>query len=192
MKARFSVLVAVAVVILSVLTYVTWLISDQILYKQQAQPINFPHTLHAGNRAIACQYCHRGTHAGYSAGVPSVQECWDCHRAIPELLKDPAKHPEIAKLKEYWVGEKRGGTLANPKPEPIQWWKVYELPDHVHFPHEVHIAKGFDCAECHGNVKTMDVVHPAQDIGMGFCISCHRGHNSLNATAPTQCSTCHY
>lgn len=197
MKVRFSILVAIAAVTVLILWYVGWLVSNQILYKQQAQPIAFPHDLHAGTRGIACQYCHRGVEKNFSAGVPSVQECMDCHRAIPTLLPapigkaDPAQHPEIAKLvNTYWIGE--GGTFAKPNPKPIQWWKVYELPDHARFPHAAHINKGFACTECHGDVKTMREIKPQQNIGMGWCISCHRGNNSLKAKGPQQCSSCHY
>jgi hypothetical protein len=172
---RFSVLVGITAILLAILAYVGYLISNQILYKQQAQPIAFPHNLHAGNRQIACQYCHRGVHNADSAGVPSVQECWECHRAIPELLKDPVKHPEIAKLKQYWDAKK-----------PIQWWKVYQLPDHVRFPHEAHIARGFDCTVCHGQVKDMEVVYPANNPTMGWCVTCHRQNQ-----APVDCTTCH-
>lgn len=206
MNLRFSVLVVVTVVILSVLTYVGWLISDQILYRQQAQPIAFPHDLHAGNRQIACQYCHRGVHAADSAGIPSVQECWDCHRAIPELLKNDSKdHPGIATLKAHYIGQPSASnpkpTLGHPNPQPIQWWKVYEIPDTVRFPHEAHIAhfeafalKGetapregkMICAICHGKVWEMRVVTPANNPTMGWCVSCHRENN-----APTDCTTCH-
>lgn len=183
MKARFSVLVIVATVIVSIMTYVGWLISDQILYHQQAQPIAFPHDRHAGMRQIACQYCHRGVH-GDNAGIPSVQECWECHRAIPQFLKDDSKdYPEIAKLKGYWIGD---GTLRDPHPRPIQWWKVYQLPDTVRFTHSAHIARGFDCTVCHGNVKDMKVLVPAHNPTMGWCVSCHRQNQ-----APTDCTTCH-
>lgn len=186
MKLRFSVLVLVTVVFVALATYLTWLVSDQILYRQEAQPIAFPHDLHAGeaNRAIACQYCHRGVHNGDSAGIPSVQECWECHRAIPTLLKDDSKgHPGIAILKQHWIGD---GTMARPNPQPIQWWKVYELPDTVRFTHEAHIKHGFQCAVCHGKVQEMRVVTPAHNPTMGWCVSCHR----LNG-GPTDCTTCH-
>lgn len=197
MKVRFSALVAMTAVLVLILWYIGWVVSTQILYKQQAQPIAFPHDLHAGSRQIACQYCHRGTANGFSAGVPSVQECMDCHKAIPNLMTppwgnaDPKQHPEIDKLlNQYYLGP--NGTKAAPNPQPIQWWKVYQLPDHARFPHQAHIAKGFDCAECHGDVKNMRVLTPAQGIGMGWCISCHRGKNTLKAIGPQQCSSCHY
>ena len=198
MKVRFSVLVAMTGALVLILWFIGWFVSNQILYKQQAQPIAFPHDLHAGSRQIACQYCHRGTAAGFSAGVPSVQECMDCHKGIKTLAVPPlgtvdaAQHPDIDKLiNKYWLAG--GGSVQDPKgPQPIQWWKVYELPDHARFAHAAHIAKGFDCAECHGDVKNMRVLTPSQGIGMGWCISCHRGKNTLKAVGPQQCSTCHY
>ena len=231
MKVRFSVLVAMTAVVVAIVAYIGYLVGTEVLYKQQAQPIAFPHDLHAGVRQIACQYCHRGTEKGLSAGVPSVKECMDCHKWMPSLTPnyltggkaDPAQHPGMDTLfRTYWFNDADGAKLAAKKqkdpnatyaleadkdPQPIQWWKVYQLPDHARFPHAAHIAKGFQCTDCHGAVNQMNVLKPAErewpmniklmslgkiGIGMGWCISCHRGNNSLKAQGPQQCSACHY
>jgi Cytochrome c7 and related cytochrome c/Class III cytochrome C family len=184
MKVRFGIQVLVAVVVVTIVAYFGWMIADSIIYKQRAQPIAFPHSKHAGNRNIACQYCHRGTEHANIPGVPSVQECMECHSNMPEV----AKRPEVAKLKEqYWD-----------KKEPIKWFRVHQVAKHVHFPHQTHIAKGIECTECHGNVKEMDVMKPAfstkNPLGsspatMGWCIQCHRKEGNHG---PIACNSCHY
>src|SRR5687768_3485523 len=151
MRLTIGIQVLVAVVILSVLTYAGWEVAQNIMYAPQAQPIAFPHDLHAGNRQIACQYCHRGVNHADIAGVPSVQECMDCHQVV---LTD---RPEIKKLtNDYWKAGK-----------PINWYKVYQLPEHVRFSHQAHIARGFDCAQCHGDVQEMRVLTMANNPTMG-------------------------
>jgi hypothetical protein len=58
---------------------------------------------------------------------------------------------------------------------PIEWVKVHNLPDHVFFSHAQHVSAGkVDCAECHGNVKEMNVIKQVSDLSMGWCINCHR------------------
>ena len=59
--------------------------------------------------------------------------------------------------------------------KPIEWIKVHNLPDHVFFSHAQHVTVGkVDCAECHGDVKKMDVIKQVSDLSMGWCIDCHR------------------
>lgn len=170
MRATFGIQVLVTVVVLAVLLYVGWVVADHFIYAPQAQPIAFPHDLHAGNRQIACQYCHRGVNHAEIAGVPSVQECMDCHRVV---LKD--KPGELQKLRDAWAGKK-----------PIEWYKVYQLPKHVKFSHQVHIARGFACDNCHGDVAAMRTMTMAKNPTMGFCVDCHRKNQG-----PIDCSACH-
>ncbi|MBI3925424.1 MAG: hypothetical protein HY319_07795 [Armatimonadetes bacterium] len=184
------------------------------------QPIDFPHQLHAayteatladgttttlsgvyqagdvapngqeiskaelkGNDLIDCQYCHRGARAGYTAGVIAVQDCWACHRTLTGPKDNPIKdRPRIQTLLTEYVEEHRD----------IRWFKYYDLPEHVKFPHNAHtVAGGFDCTRCHGNVATMDqgamkewnMLHKPT---MGWCISCHRQNGG-----PEDCTACH-
>jgi hypothetical protein len=96
-----------------------------------------------------------------------------CHSIIPTTDR-----PELQML----VTAFNSGT-------PINWTRVDQLPDHVHFVHAEHINAGFSCATCHGDVASMapGAVVQVRDLRMGDCITCHRENN-----APTDCSTCHY
>lgn len=131
------------------------------------QPIPFSHKLHAGQYKINCLYCHTSAEKSRFAGVPPMDTCMGCH-AIAGQTK-----PNIQKLTEIY---KRG--------ENVQWVRVHALPDHAYFSHRWHVAAGVACQTCHGPVETMDKVAQNQNLGMGWCISCHRNddylHNAKN------------
>ena len=77
--------------------------AQQVVYKQKSQPIDFSHALHAGKRQISCVFCHTGVKHGTNAGVPSVQDCMQCHQVITPETEGIQKKEEIQKLtKEYW------------------------------------------------------------------------------------------
>lgn len=161
-------------------------------WRSKPQPIAFNHQLHAGKRQIACVYCHRGTQDGYSAGVPSVQDCANCHQNFPDYVpyKKPAEgqpdvdarwRSEVEVLKKYINGK-----------QAIPWFKYYDMPEHVKFAHKAHLnaklANGqkIECAQCHGNVENQATIQLEYKMTMGWCVTCHRQNN-----APTDCTTCH-
>jgi len=133
------------------------------------QPIAFSHKLHAGDNEIGCTMCHAYAEHAPVAGIPSVGRCRGCHRFVS---KDK---PEIQKV-----------LAAFDEGKPIQWNRVHRLPDHVYFAHERHVQAGLACAECHGDVKSMDVARQVSPLTMGWCVDCHRGRG-----AETGCVVCH-
>ncbi|MDP2600517.1 MAG: cytochrome c3 family protein [Deltaproteobacteria bacterium] len=133
------------------------------------QPIPFSHKLHAGDLKIDCQYCHTGTDKSRVASVPSMQTCMNCH----SLVK--ADSPHIQKMKDLIA-----------KGESFEWVRVHDMPDFVYFNHRRHIAKGIDCKECHGDVRSMPVITQEINLTMGFCIDCHR-----KKEASIECNACH-
>ncbi len=146
------------------------------------QPIPFSHKIHAGELKINCQYCHVGVERSQHATVPDTATCIKCHEYVASDSKD------IQYLRQSY---KQG--------VPIRWLKVHDLPDHVRFTHKPHIAKGFECATCHGEVETMDKVKLNPDFNMGWCVNCHRDFTEQkekpgnNRTVQiTECGTCHY
>ena len=133
------------------------------------QPIPFSHRLHAGVKAIACEFCHPYVSRSKFPGIPPVEKCLYCHRYIIP------NHPEIQKEHRYF----NTGT-------PTPWVKVNYIPEHVLFNHERHIRKELQCIECHGDVKTMDRMKGVH-FQMGFCVQCHRAKK-----APLDCwLACH-
>jgi len=133
------------------------------------QPIAFPHTVHAGQLQMPCTYCHTFVERSRSAGAPPLEICMGCHRSIA------TDREEIRKLTRHFE-EKR----------PVEWKRVYALPDFIYFSHKRHVTAGVACASCHGNVAGMKKVRRVNELVMGWCVSCHRVRG-----ASRDCATCH-
>jgi hypothetical protein len=160
-------------------------------YPAPDQPIAFPHTIHVQGLGLECTFCHRMAAPQALAGVdgatpqkgpfteeswrgaylPALEQCMFCHKVIPTTNR-----PELQRL----VNAFNTGS-------PIEWKRVYQMPDHVHFSHPIHLNAGFDCSTCHGDVGSMTEVRRARDLRMGDCVDCHQQNG-----ARTDCSVCHY
>jgi hypothetical protein len=156
-----------------------------------AQPIAFPHKVHAGDNQIPCLYCHYAARTSRHAGIPPASVCMNCHNILEKQTA------EIEKLKEAVDLEK-----------PIRWVKVHNLPDFVYFNHSQHVQSGVACQSCHGAVEKMDRIEQVSPLTMGWCLRCHREHakvpvNGLERaalslqqkqkpTAGLDCASCHY
>ncbi len=179
LKVRLPIILVV-VLVTYVLTFYISAPERTNIGNQPVQPIPFSHKLHAGTMEIDCKYCHVGAEKGRHAVVPSVNICMNCHKYVK------TDSPHIKKLtKHYETGE------------PVPWKRIYRVPEYVYFDHAVHVAKGFDCSQCHGDVAAMDTVYQARRITMGRCINCHRGAHdeqtgiTADDKGPTNCSVCH-
>jgi len=126
------------------------------------QPIAFSHKVHAGQNQIDCQYCHFTAQESRHAGIPPMALCMNCHNVVKE--GSTTGTDEIAKIyKSIESGR------------PIEWVKVHNVPDHVYFSHAQHVVAGkVECQKCHGAVEEMDRVIQVEDLGMGWCVNCHR------------------
>ena len=120
------------------------------------QPIPFSHQVHAGVKAIPCQFCHPYVDRSTFPGIPPVEKCFYCHKYII------SNHPEVRKEHKYLE------TMT-----PVPWIKVNYVPETTFFKHQCHIRKGVACAECHGQIETMDRIKGIR-FEMGFCVTCHR------------------
>lgn len=134
-----------------------------------AQPIAFPHTIHAGQLGLECLFCHANAARSPSATVPPLATCMTCHETIA------LDRSEVQKLRGY-VARK----------EPVVWQRVHSLPTFVRFTHERHVKAGVDCATCHGGIARMARVKRVRPLNMGWCLACHQTKG-----APTDCATCH-
>lgn len=150
------------------------------------QPIPFSHKIHAGELNINCMYCHTGVERSRHATVPDTATCMKCHEYVASDSQN------IQFLRQAY---KNG--------EPIRWIKVYDLPDHAKFSHKPHVARGFDCSQCHGKVETMDKITLEAPFTMGWCVNCHRDpqfNEQMGKEPPgnnrtvqiTECGTCHF
>ena len=130
-----------------VVLFISWFSNPPFgLGNAPAQPIDFPHTVHAGSPAeggvgIACEFCHRNVTEGAAATVPAVEQCLFCHQQVnPENLVADASHDghghndlagDLAEMQR--VVDKFNDN------DPIDWERVHRLPDHVRFVHEAHL-----------------------------------------------------
>lgn len=156
-----------------------------------AQPIAFPHKVHAGNNQIPCLYCHSAARTSRHAGIPPASVCMNCHSILEKQTV------EIEKLKE-----------AVDLNRPIRWVKVHNLPDFVYFNHSQHVQSGVACQSCHGAVEKMERIEQVSPLTMGWCLRCHREHAKMpvndferaalslkqkqKPTAGLDCASCHY
>jgi cytochrome c551/c552 len=164
---------------------------------QPTQPIFYSHEVHAGVNQISCLYCHGSAQDSKHAGIPSVNVCMNCHKAVKEYAGDKLFREdgsevngteEIQKLYSYAGWNPTGGADGkggyNPDnnadgipdgARPIQWVKIHNLPDHVYFNHSQHVKVGKQqCQTCHGDIQKMPEVKQFSDLSMGWCINCHR------------------
>ncbi|MSR22847.1 MAG: hypothetical protein EXR92_04780 [Gemmatimonadetes bacterium] len=137
------------------------------------QPIAFPHSKHAGELQIDCQYCHFSAERSQTAGIPPVATCMGCHQFVAGT-----ENPEQIEIIRGYAARQ----------EAIPWNRIYDLPDHVQFQHMRHIAAGVNCTSCHGNVRGLGVIQEVnQPLTMGWCVGCH-----LVRGASRDCTVCHY
>ena len=121
------------------------------------QPVQFSHMHHAGELGIDCRYCHTTVETNANAGFPATHVCMTCHSQLwtnAEMLA-PVRQ-----------------SLAENR--PIDWHRVARVPDYVYFRHDIHIAKGIACVECHGRIDRMPLTYRAKAFEMKFCLDCHR------------------
>src|SRR5689334_24957982 len=96
------------------------------------QPVQFSHKHHVGDDGLDCRYCHTSVETAASAGLPPTSTCMNCHKQI--WADSPYLEPVRASF--------RTG-------KPIEWIRVYNLPDFVYFNHSIHVKKGVGCSTCH-------------------------------------------
>ncbi len=126
------------------------------------QPVPFSHKHHVGGLGLDCRYCHTTVEKTATAGMPPSYTCMTCHS---ELWTNAAILAPI--------------RLSLAEDKPMEWHRVYRLPDYVYFNHSIHIAKGVGCSTCHGPVDRMPLMWKANTLLMQWCVDCHRdpGHN---------------
>lgn len=150
-------------------------------YKPE-QPIKFSHKIHAGDDKIDCNYCHSSARHSKTSGIPSLNVCMNCHKAIDgssgkTFMYDGKQYSmteEIQKIYDYLDYDKDTQTYGD-NPTPVKWVKVHNLPDHVFFSHEQHVTVGEQkCQTCHGPVEEMEVVDQYAPLTMKWCVECHK------------------
>jgi len=121
------------------------------------QPVPFSHEHHVRGLGIDCRHCHSSVEESGFAGLPPTKTCMSCHSQI--WADSPVLEPVRASFR------------ANTS---IEWTRVHDLPDFVHFDHSIHVRKGVGCSTCHGPVDRMPLVWRHATLQMEWCLECHR------------------
>jgi hypothetical protein len=121
------------------------------------QPVPFSHKHHVTDDGIDCRYCHTSVESSAFAGLPATEICMSCHSQI---------WTNAAILEPVRASFRTG--------QPLQWTRIYDLPDFVYFNHGIHVNKGVGCSTCHGRVDQMPLMYKANTLYMQWCIECHR------------------
>lgn len=201
-KNKIAVGIGTLVLVLAILVKGYFTLNDIGVYHnyQPSQPIEFPHSVHAGINGIDCKYCHNSVEKSKSAGLPTVNVCMNCHKGIQG--NTDAQKTQIAKIYAAAGWDPEGAGKYTGKGEPIVWNKVHVLPDHVYFNHQQHVVVGgLDCKQCHGDMTKESTarvvpVHELSQIEgnvpltrptltMGWCIECHGAKEISNGTLNT-------
>jgi hypothetical protein len=126
-------------------------------FEAKEQPVPFSHKHHVAGMGIDCRYCHTSVEISANAGLPPTKTCMNCHGQIwtNAAMLEP--------VRESFRSDKS-----------IQWTRVHDLPDFAYFNHSIHVAKGFGCTTCHGQVDQMPLVWQTQTMQMEWCLDCHR------------------
>lgn len=128
----------------------------------------FQHKRHVQGEQMDCNACHRGAETGEHAGMPtSLKACMVCHEGIDEQRAE-------------------GKKLANLVGDGKSWTSVTALPGEVKFSHQVHVAKGMTCAECHAGMESAEEIPDSVRVTKDACMSCHEERRASN-----NCATCH-
>jgi hypothetical protein len=148
-------LAVLVVVLLASVLYRSPVVTQVNINKEQ--PIPFSHQRHVGANGIDCRYCHTTVEKSGVANVPPTETCMTCHS---QVLADA---PMLAPVHESWKTGK-----------PIEWTRVYDLPDFVYFDHSIHVAKGMGCTTCHGEIQEQRLTRKINTLHMAWCLQCHR------------------
>lgn len=135
--------------------------------------ITFSHKKHL-QEGLECEVCHSNYAKESTAGMPSFDDCNNCHSDI-----DKTK-PEERRIVNF---------LIDGKPA---WSSVTKLSDELKFSHKVHYDAKVSCESCHKNIRESEAVSSELALSMSDCISCHNTREKeLNKQVLTECSTCH-
>jgi hypothetical protein len=128
-----------------------------VVARTPLQLVPFSHKHHVSDDGIDCRYCHTTVETSPDAGFPATHVCMTCHSQL-------------------WTKAEMLGPVRQSLAEsrPIDWHRVARVPDYVYFRHDIHIAKGIACVECHGRIDRMPLTYRAKAFEMKFCLDCHR------------------
>lgn len=144
-------------------------VDEKLPLPPPGQPVAFSHKTHVAN-GLQCTNCHTMSGEGFSAGIPKESTCMGCHVTIKKDSQEIQKIAAAAKAKT-----------------PIEWARIYRVPDYVWFSHASHVKDAkLGCENCHGPVAEREVMFKEKPTNMHSCMTCHAKHKASNG-----CDFCH-
>lgn len=175
-----------------------WWLFPMLMYKEVPQPVAFTHASHI--ELFDCADCHYLREDGSFSGIPTTEDCLQCH----DTPKGDS-HAEAEYIEKYAAEEKK-----------VPWLVHQKQPDNVFFSHAAHDIKSCQkmgchpeweapedlCVYCHPSIDALDKPVPYQEnrltgyskstMKMADCESCHANPNHQGITnANNACFTCH-
>lgn len=154
---RLAIIAAMILIAAAILAWRATIGYASRLNEAVQQPIPFSHKHHVGDDGLDCRYCHTSVETSATAGMPATEICMTCHSRL--FTQEPVLQPVVQSFT-------RG--------LPLQWNRVYDLPDFVYFNHSIHVQKGVGCVVCHGQVDAMPLIARVAPLTMQWCLGCHR------------------
>ena len=140
------------------------------------QPIAFNHSIHFQENEITCADCHKQQDDSHGA-IPNTKTCARCHTPKDWTDEPSLDHPGAHLAKYLETGE------------PIPWERIFELGEHIVFPHERHTSSGtILCEQCHGDFGAQEAPpsRPLKELSISHCVGCH-----LDKQVNGKCVVCH-
>ena len=175
---RLSRAMAIALPVVLLVPLVLSLRGQATAQNEYQEMIPFNHRVHIA-AGTPCLFCHPNALNGPVASIPSVVKCVGCHQSVE--VRTEEGQAQVDTLMRFWQ-----------EGRPLRWPKIVDMPDFVYFAHRPHIAVGFNCENCHGNVSHLTMARYVKRINMGFCLNyCHRHQDAERRERLMDYSTCH-
>lgn len=123
---------------------------------------------HDRHHRVSCRECHGTGAAHRTMLVRTARDCASCHHDPRRAMECASCHTRERLPEQLLVP----ATMRLPPSGNV---RTRELP----FRHEIHLAAGRTCGDCHRTDVTLQVDRE--------CASCHASHH----TATSECATCH-
>lgn len=126
-----------------------WVAFPSIVYRRQAQPLQFNHAVHTGeNVGMTCEDCHTISDDGVFQGIPPLESCAACHS------EPQGKTANEKRFVDEWVTPNR----------EVPWLVYARQPANAWFPHAPHVKlAGIACTRCHGPHGTTTALRPFEE-----------------------------
>jgi hypothetical protein len=160
--------------------------SDEI-FPQQSLTLRFNHKKHVQELKLFCKVCHATAYkSGQSSDdlLPSPSTCDACHDVDhTDLVHVKAGSEDNGQCGFCHLGAEAG---ADGRVAPV----VIPRPN-LRFPHDKHLARNIDCAQCHGQIGELELATRDQLPRMAGCFRCHAQSGAAQGEAKGACTTCH-